>query len=162
MSYVPVTPPQPEPKKPRSPANTAIVVVGVLVALWIVAPKSQPAPSSPVQPGPVVAPDELLGVKAVIGQVEDKAKVRMVGSLMSAMSEVVGRIDPVKSNDLREWIVDSQTYMVKGTSLEGGIGLGPELEKLFKSKFGMESRDFTPNEMAELSSLFASIADLCK
>ena len=145
-------------KLPTSTINILLAGVFGLAGLWLYSAK--PA-STPVTPDvPIVVDNTLDGFKAIVASA-GPAKVKAIGNLFAAMGDVVSRNPGLQTSVVRSWIVDSQTYYVKGTDLAGGIGIGGELNKVFAAKLGTDDRELSESETKQLASLLLELASIC-
>lgn len=156
--YEPISPPKPAKAEGGiSTVNMLILVAGLLGAIYLYRQPASPDDKPDDKPA-VVADPRLDDAISVIEQADPK-KTKPLGELFLAMGDMLLRIDPVDSADMREWIVSTQLYRVQGTDL--GIGIGPELNALFESVLTLEQRTLTADEQKGIAELLIALGQAC-
>ena len=78
------------------------------------------------------------------------------------MADVLKRTDSIQSNQLREWLISSDTYYMKGTDLVGSIpGIGAAKDKVLEESLGLEVRTLGKAEIEKAVNALLSMATLC-
>jgi hypothetical protein len=136
-------------------AAIAILLVG---GYWVYAQQKK-TPLVPVDTDIVTVNQ---AVKAVVDTATDKEAVKDLGRLYLAFGDVLSRCEEMPSSNLREWMLQSETFQLRGTDLAGKVaGFGDvknaELEKILT----LEKRQLTKADLAKVVAWCDSVAGAC-
>lgn len=163
----PVAPkPQPAPVVPVPPAvvvapnqrqipwNTILIV---FMAAYITYSNFNRTPPKP--------PDTIYvnqAIKAVVDAATDKEAVKNLGRLYLAFGDVLSRSEPMGSSQLREWLMSSETYFVKGTDLGGSVpGFAKVKDEELTKLLTLEDKELTKDDLTKVVAFCESVAGAC-
>ena len=160
--------PYPYPPPQASGTNYTLVLIIAVAVAGFLGYRYLPPPAKPNTPATPTAPDQpaltkaLESFKAVATNAPDKEKVKRLGFLFLGMADVLKRTDSIQSNQLREWLISSDTYYMKGTDLVGSIpGIGAAKDKVLEESLGLEVRTLGKAEIEKAVNALLSMATLC-
>lgn len=144
-----------ESKQVGFPWSTAMIC-GTALAVSYMFYTKQPAPVD--NPAVPVVVSDLSRIESVFAAAP-KEQVYKMGALYCAIGDQLERLDSLQSSDLRSWLVDADTYFVKGTNIQGAIpGFGDAKDALINQEVGLDDRLLTKEELSKLSNVMHEIA----
>ncbi len=137
-----------------------LIIGGIVLAAWLFNQAPQPKPSPYSKPQVTVSAS--LQEMQQVAKAGDKTAVAKLANLYSDFAETLSRVEPgsLQSSQLRTWLINSDTYLIRGTNMVGAVpGFGSAKDKVITEALGLDDRPLDAKDIATAVAACRSIAD---